>query len=185
MNPYQQEQGPENYGVKGSFSDNTGFNNATALQIRLNTDPILLKFEQFLRGSIEVVYQDGDRIKTKRITQGEPLMNEVGIQGVLSQASMLANPQVVQGNFTKDDYIDYLMRTRKDIAIYLMINWYVFDLTTEKYGGVISAYMRFVEAFASRLIDNLERESYAQTIRSSENVNTREKSAGFKFPFLS
>ena len=182
---YEQE-GSGDSRSRGNYSDNSMYINATALQMRLNTNDTIKKFENFLKGRTTITEIDkatGEPVEIL-ISEGEPLLNQFGIQWVLGQVTMVANPHVVQGNFDKEDYVEYLVRTRNDFKRQLMINWYKFNCDYHQYGSIISEYMRFMEAFISRLIDNKERESYAQSIRSNEVLSTKTDRGGIKIPFL-
>ena len=102
-------------------------------------------------------------------------MNFVGI---------IFNPQVVQGNFPiKDDCDAYLCRCRMDLSDHLMKNFYDYEISENNFGGIVSTLMRFIEAFMSRLIGNKERDSYSNTIRTSENNTITPQKQGFKLPF--
>ena len=172
--------------ANGRFFDNSQFINANAIQIRIDTTPIITQFENFLRGRVEIPKIDRVTGQTYyEVTEGKPLMNEDGIQWILGQFMMLANSQVVQGNFDADEYQNYLCSRHKNIALSLEMNRYNFDIKEVKGGSIIDMFMFYTWAFISRLKDNKERESYAQSIRSSE-VLSQKNDGGFlsKFPII-
>lgn len=160
------------------ISDSQGYNLASALQIRLDTDNVLQRLEMNLRGireAIEVI--DGVPQVIIR-TDGKPLMNDKGIQSVLGKVKGIINPQVVQGNFSDEEYGGYLCRHRGAIATDLMNNLYRFELDENDYPSVMDMIFSVVEPFMSRLKNNKERESYAATIRSIENNTSQLRSKG-------
>lgn len=179
-------QQPENYQANARTIDNTGYYNATALQIRLNVDPVVRQIEMYLKGEREEVVPDKYGSPTSRVQKiGEPLANALGIQAIMNLIETVFNPQVVQGNFEGyDEYAEYLIRFRKDMSMLLMVNIHTYGIKEEYYSGMISTIMRFIEAFMSRLIANKERESYAQTIKSFESSQTQQGKSGFKIPFF-
>jgi len=181
-------EAPYNNESTSNSSYNQYFQTATALQIRLNTEPVVRQIEMYLRGRREEVYQDEKDgiIKNRTVYIGKPLINDEGLQWIMNFVETLFNVQVVQGNFEEyDQYTAFLERTRKDLAEHLMINLYDYDIKENNYNGVISTMMRFVETFTSRLIKNKERDSYNNTIRSVESNSLRPLKQGLmsKMPF--
>jgi len=161
------------------ISDSQGFGYASALQIRLDADPLLQRLEMNLRGireSIEV--KDGRPVVVIK-EDGMPLMNDVGVQAILGKLRGIVNPQVVQGNFDKIEYGDYLCRHRKAIATDLMTNLHNYQLKEDNFLGVMDLIFSALEPFISRLKDNKERESYAATIRSVESNSQLRSKGGF------
>ena len=178
-------ESPSRYDSSISMAQNAMYQSASALQIRLNTDPVVRQIESYLRGRMEQVVQDDKGvISTKTTYLGKPLVSNEGLQWLMSFVETLFNVQVVQGNFEDyDQYARFLERTRKDLAEHLMINLFSYEISEEKYGGIISNLMRFIEAFMSRLISNKERDSYANTIRSIESSSLKPMKSGFSLPF--
>lgn len=152
--------------------NNEGFANASSLQIRLDTDPMLNRIDFMLRGYREKLeIKDGNPVMTF-VNDGEALANDIGTQYILGWLRMVVNPQVVQGNFDDERYTDFLCRHRKAIATNIMLNINRFSIKEENYGSIIDMIMSNLEAFMSRLIDNKERDSYSSTIRSVESTNS-------------
>lgn len=167
------------------LSNTSGFQNASALQIRLNTGSVVRQVEMYLRGVRTEIVQDSNGIIVENtIWKGRPLVSDEGLQGIMNFIEIIFNPQVVQGNFLDYDmYAEYLERTRKDLASHLMKNFYAYQISEDDYNGIISTIMRFIEAYMSRLIANEERKSYAQTIKSVESMSTQPVKSGFRLPF--
>lgn len=170
----EQEKGTSNV----MMSSSEGYNIASALQIRLDTDPILQRLEMHLRGFRESIEVNEGQPQIVIKEDGEPLMNDAGIQAILGKLRSIINPQVVQGNFKEEDYGDYLCRHRKAIATDLMNNMNRYGLKEDNYLGVMDLIFSVLEPFISRLRDNKERESYAATIRSVESNTSQLRSKG-------
>ena len=170
--------------TSNSFStNNAGYYAATALQIRLDTSLVVRQIEMYLKGERTVLVDiDGNGTPDSRtIWKGKPLVSDEGLQGIMQFIEIIFNPQVVQGNFQDyDQYANYLIRTRMDLADHLMKNLKNYGIGEKNFNGMISTIMRFIEAFMTRLINNEERKSYANTIKSVENLQTNPK-RGFSF----
>jgi len=165
-------------------SNNSYFQSVSALQIRLDTSSVVRQLEMYLKGSREEVYSDNEgNIKTRMLKVGNPLVNNRGLQAIMKVIETVFNAQVVQGNFNEDQYNLFLFRTRRDLAVDLMLNLNEYGIKEENYNGIITTIMRFVEPFMSRLVNNKERESYANTIKSVESNTTRPLKQGFSLPF--
>jgi hypothetical protein len=181
------------YNMQGSYFNNQGFQNANALQIRLDTSQILLQIEAYLKGekTILIDTDNNGTIDTQTVWKGEALMNSKGIQSTMMYLQLIFNPQVVAGNFSDTkgktgymQYAEYLCRGRMDLADYLMKNMKSFDIKDENYAGIISSIMRTLEAFMTRLLYNEERKSYAATMRMVETNQTNVKGKGLNIPFF-
>ena len=177
----------------GVSSNNSGYYAATALQIRLDTSPIVRQIEMYLKGERTVLVDiDGNgTLDTKVVWRGKPLVSEEGLQNVMMFIESVFNTQVVQANFPDTKKMDgytmyakYLKRTRMDLSEHLMKNLKAYGIEERNYNGMISTIMRFIEAFMTRALYNKERESYANTIQTRENVQTLPQKSGFKIPFF-
>jgi hypothetical protein len=173
--------------MQGSSFNNQGFQQASALQIRLDTSSILVQIESYLKGERSILIDtDGNgTLDTQTVWKGEALMNSKGIQSTMMYLQLIFNPQVVAGNFSDTkgktgymQYAEYLCRARMDLADYLMKNMKSFDIKDENYAGIISSIMRTLEAFMTRLLYNEERKSYAATMRTVENYQSNPKNKG-------
>lgn len=164
---------------------NTDYNNFTSLQIRLNTEPILRQLEMSLRGYEERMDIDENNMPILKFEKtGEAKANERGIQAIMGRAQTILNPQVVQGNFSEEEYNLYLYRVRVNVSTDLMINLHRYNIKVTDYNAIVNMFMSAIEAFMSRLKDNKERESYASTIRSIESSSSSIKGAGLQMPFM-
>lgn len=164
----------------------------SSFQIRLSTSEILRMIEAFLQGkriTIET-YTDSNgetKQKEKFIDVGKPLVNPLGIQGIMFKCQMIFNPQSVQGNIKNDnDYRKYIASLRRDFAEELMENMYNWEIKLENYPLIINTIIAHAKLFVSRTLDNEERKSYMQTVRQYDTTTIQDKTkeGGFKLPFI-
>lgn len=183
----------QNYTTRGSVDNNAGYYAASALHIRLDTSQVVRQIEMYLKGERSILTEDDNgRLTKKTIWKGTPLVSDEGLQGIMQFVEMVFNPQVVQGNFSDvsntvkayDLYANYLCRTRKDLADHLMKNIKNYGIDEKNFNGIVSNIMRFVEPFMTRLINNKERESYANTIKTLESTQTTPAKNRFSIPFF-
>lgn len=171
--------------TEGIASSNYGFEIASALQIRLDTSTMLEKIEFFLRGLEPNTFWDKESQswQTHLVEMGNPKANKGGIQALLNYCRALINPQVVQGNYRREDYVDFIVEKRIELSRMLFVNFYDWELIYDNAIAEITEFiMNMVEPFLSRTVNNEERLSYAQTIRTNE-TNTLANS-GFNLPFM-
>lgn len=176
----------QDFKVAAELSNSSGFQGASALQIRLDTSNVVRQVEIYLRGvRVEIIQDDKGLIMEREIWKSKPLVSDEGLQGIMNFIEIIFNPQVVQGNFLDYDmYAAYLCRTRKDLADHLMKNFYAYEISEDNFNGIISTLMRFIEAYLSRLLFNEERKSFAQTIKSVESTNTMPAKTGIRIPWI-
>jgi len=162
-----------------SQSYNEGFNNASVIEYRLRTEPILKNVELFLKGQILVTeeLEDGSaRLGYKTI--GKRICNDHGVQQIISFIQSFLNPHAIQGNLNREMYEDLLYKIHSERAEILVSNYQVWAIAEEDLEAVIDTIMNYAVTILSRPIDNLERESYNNTIRSVESNTLKERSGG-------
>ena len=166
-------------------------NDSNSLKFRLDTDPLLERYELLLKGvRIEyVVDEKTNSIVPKTIASGLPKANPTGVQEIYNWVSSLVNKDIVQGNFMVDKrglseaYEAYIEYTRKDLHDYLQNNVYVFEIDESQMTGIIDQFILILTAFMSRLIGNEERKGLSTTLKTIDNSSFREKTGGFNlFP---
>lgn len=145
------------------------------LEIRLQTADILNKIELYLRGKRQKEsYEDGKTI-IEDIVYGAPMANELGIQSIMSFLELLLNPHTVQGNFkTESHFNGYIQEVHEGLIQNIIINRDKWDITINQVSCIVDGIMNFVQPFYTRLLDNKERESYTDTLRSVETNTLRE-----------
>jgi len=146
-------------------------NNFTALKIRLDTEPLLDKIELFLRGSKVVIQQNEKtgKIEPVKIPLGKKKANELGVQGILNFVSSIINAQAVQGNFKFETYENFIEELQIELTVLLVNNCYNWDIDDDDIDLVINFIMYLSIPFMSRTVDNKERESYGETIKTIES----------------
>lgn len=175
-------------------NDNTLGTNTTydqspaAVQMRLDTSSLMEKIELFLRGGGNVSrYNNENEIETSFVKTGSRMCNDLGVQTLLNWIGGTLNPHVVQGNFLVDPktgtskaYDVFIENYNIDLASLVVINLYDWEMDVKNAEGVIDFVMNMIIPFMTRLIDNKERESYGNTIRTVEsNSITQGKSNPF------
>jgi len=141
-----------------------------ALQLRLNTQPLLDQLEVFLKGQ-RMVYTEGEggRVITQTITLGKRKANDEGVQSIMNYVSALINPAVVQGNFDAEHYDNFIYRCRLEITQDIVTNRGNYEIEGDYMNLIIDFIMALVEPYMSRLLDNKERESYVDTLKMIES----------------
>ena len=159
-----------------------GLNDFSSLKIRLDTQPILDQIELFLRGCRLVIEQDDNgKITTNKVSIGVAKCNDSGVQSLLNWISATVNPQTVQGNFPvdkhgfSDAYDGYIEEYQIELSSYIVMNCYNFAIIDSEIDSIISNIMLLVIPFFSRLIDNKERDSYKETMKTVESNVMRSK----------
>ena len=149
---------------------NQQFINPNILQFRLDTDSIIQRLREFLSGNILVPERQPDGgTKFVKNTIGKSICNEKGVQHLTNYVQGLINPSVVQGNYEFGQYQNHVSRIHKSISRQLVCNYHEWGMQYDDLEMTNDFIMNLVETFLSRLIDNKERESYAQTLRSQES----------------
>jgi hypothetical protein len=154
----------------------------SAVIFRLNPNQVVSEIESYLRGGFTQTYFDKDigDYKTKFVKTGEPVLNDYGVQAVLSVIKAVVNSSTVQAAYTEERYTNYLTKLHKDLTRKL---W---SQPPKKFGisnlsirhDIISNIMFIVEPFMSRTIDNKEREGLTAMLK--ETVHTvRDKGKSF------
>jgi len=162
----------------------------TALQLRLDTRPLLQDIENYLRGyRYSQVWDEKQQFFiVKQVKIGQPKANEEGIQSVLGLFASVINSSFVQGNWKEARFDNNLYRTRKYLIWNIMLNIYKWQIDNKEVSNIMDMLMSFYEGYASRLIDNKEREGYIPTMRTVETLQSQtvpEEKRGGLFSFLS
>ena len=89
---------------------NRNYVNQTALQYRLNTEPLLQQIEFFLSGKRVVLEEINGELKEKKMQIGYSRMNDKGVQNVVNYVTSIINPAVVQGNLGNEQYENIVYR---------------------------------------------------------------------------
>ena len=153
------------------ISNNQFYTSATALQIRLNVEQLLLQLEMDIRGMKEK--WNAEREEMEYVKVSEPLFSEeLGIQNYMSYVRSVINVQIVQGNLDEDSYGDYMESFHEGLASDLIINRHNYGLSMYHYPLVIRMAINATRGFLTRLLGDKERQSYANTMKHVETSQT-------------
>jgi len=166
--------------------------NESLVKYRLDPEPLLQRIEAYLKGIKKIQYfQDGEPV-TEMIQVAKPKLNENGINCLINEIQSTVTTQIVQGNFlTQQDWREFVADFRRHITRQIALNleeWAMpledgkpdIDNYENNMEGLIDYICNIVEPFMTRLIFDKERESYRDTMQTSES-NVIQKKGGFPF----
>lgn len=159
---------------------------ATVIQLRLDTDPIIEKIQLFLEGKKKVVEFDEEKgIKTiSLIKVGEPKANAEGIHSLMFFVSSTISVPVVQGNYKDEMFRSYCAGARQSLADSILLNQHEWAITDSNFEHIIDVIMGVVEPYMTRTLDNEERKSLGQSTQYIEKVGDGNSQNGGLFGFL-
>jgi len=168
------------------ISNNTDYVGGNALEIRLRTEPVIERFEMFLKGLKQEVSINEETGQPYYYfsNAGKPKANDEGIHSMMAWVSGIINTQVVQGNIeSQEDLFDFMVDFRLDFFEILTKRMYDWEVNEEEIEGISDMICKQVKLFLSRTVNNKERESYAQTITHNESSSSSIKErGGFRIP---
>lgn len=143
--------------------------NENTLRLRIETDSLLDKVEEFLTGE-QTVYAKGKEggMVVQKIPLGVPLCNSIGRQQIMQLCSQIINQHQVQGNLTKDEINQLMNDVKMDLAWEFFVNYKEWGVQARNRKHIVRTIEKTIRIFLSRCKDNKERESYAQTVRMHE-----------------
>lgn len=145
---------------------------SSVLQIRLDTSYVLDRVRIFLSGEIQsVVYDEQGKPKLNIEKKTEPKCNSKGLHAILNLVENIVNPATVQGNFDENEFDTYIDFVWTSLIDNLMINLHDWEISESDYESIIDNVMAVVIPFMTRTLKNLERESYAQSLKTLESSN--------------
>lgn len=172
----------------GSVTDNTqqtatsnqAYVASSVIEKRLETQPLLDELENFLRGSRLIPHEvEGKGIIMKSVTTGTPKCNSEGVQSLMSFLQSIVNSQAVQGNLDRQQYDLFIYETNLSLVKSIVINNEGWAITDENIEVICDFMMSLIIPFMSRTIDDGERDSYEQTLRSIESNTVQQKRLPF------
>lgn len=160
-------------------SMNMPFLSSSALQMRLDTKELLDETRTFFSGERIITTQDEDgKINISKVSEGRRLMNNLGVSHLINNLALILNPSTVQGNYTSEFWREECRRKRKAFAGLVVANRLIWELEPSALRSVTEALASAYIAFLSRPVDNKERESYANTIKSVESSTMQTQGSG-------
>lgn len=153
------------------------------LELRLQTSKVIKQAEDFLSAKRTYLVYDKALQQTKESTKqiGKALANDEGINGLLHILSLRINPHSIQGNFTREQYNDFIEMTRKELTEEIVNNCDEWEIADNKLNVIINTFLSFITTVLSRLIDNKERDSFNNQMRyetHSREIVADQKSSG-------
>lgn len=176
---YEQQQ-PTFEGQTSYASNNFGYNTDSILRIRLDTQQVIQQIEYFLKGKItRVTFDEQQQPIEKEIKIGTELANEQGIQAILSFATSVINPQVVQGNYEWDTWREEISWCREQLAKDVFVNHDDWGIDPKNINLICNTVMNSIKPFLTRLVNNEERKSYSNFEHREITPSTSTKKAWF------
>ena len=155
-------------------TSNFGGGNADALNVRLNTENLLTQAEEYLTGKRIVVYTDRDgKVRQKTQTLGEAKANPLGCDFFLGRLRLIINAHIAQGSVSEETHKDNIFYIRMSISENAMLNLKDWGIQENHYSEIIDVLMYLIKYFLTRPINNLERESFKNTIQYKNTPEQR------------
>lgn len=185
MDDVQQQQMMQNYNAMQYQMNNQGFNSASALQIRIDTDPLIERFQIYLRGKdIRTVMDEEGNSKQVILWSGSPIVNDNGYQAVMSWITLIYSTHVIQGNFLDEQYFGtYLMNLRKDFFLDMMKNRHEYNIPIKEIEALSAKFCNCAYMLLTRPLFNKEREGMNNTTKTVESMQTN-PGQGWSIPFF-
>lgn len=163
--------GEQQQKINQSSADNQGFNDYTALKLRLDTTQILQKIEIYMRGYQEVVKIQRDGTPYYELEPvANPKANTNGVFNIMSFLQGVMSTSTVQGNIEDwNEYRNTIAYIRDDLSQAIMTNRINWGVKIYDFESLIDFIMVHIKMYLSRTVKNKERESYANTITHTES----------------
>ena len=165
------------YNQQSYGTNNQQFQTNDIVRLRLDLRDLLKQVELHLANKEIVVEEGGGVIVEKEVSRGAPLMNARGIRTLMGQLTMILGPHTVQGNLERDQFENILEETSIFIARNIVVERVNWEINVDDLAGIIDYITMAVYIFLTRTIDDGERKSYANTMRSVQ-TNTEAKRPG-------
>jgi len=165
----EQQQVPQQTNARSIFNAAV---DPSILKYRLDTSKTLDSIQVYLEG--RTFYRDVDKDGNPYIAENrmsEPKANQEGIHSIMNFLRSTISSPVVQGNFVDTGRYDrWVYEAHGAITFMLAVNaddWAIRDEDLEPINDTI---MLLLQAFASRLLFNKERDGYSATMQTQETV---------------
>ena len=165
---------------------NQAYSGATIIQLRLDTEPLIEKTELYLSALKKIQFYNTttQTVEEKLTLVGKPKANKEGIQAIITFLQSFINSQSVQGNLDEPRLYGIIADARMDMTKMILISRKDWDIDPKEMDAIIQFNMNMIKLFLTRTKDNLERDSYTTTFKSSEVQTMKDKSSGFNWnPF--
>ena len=163
---------------------NTMKNNASIMQLRLDTTAILNEISAFLSGKrVDYFRDEKGNITEKTVKMAPERANEAGRTALMSRLQLIFNPSTVQGNLDMERYQREISMIRLSLGKNMMLNLEAWGIKEDDYEEIIDSLMTPIKMFLSRAIDNEERKSYSESLKSSEVFGDKDPKKS-RIPFI-
>ena len=181
-----QAQAQQNYNTTQFQANNMGFNSASALQIRLDTDTVKQSLAPYFKGAeYATVMGNDNKPKQVIIWKGSPMCNDKGFQAIMTWLHVCLNPQVMQGNMEDRDLFGlYMMNLHADITEDLMINRGDFGIPLRQVSKIIHNLTDLAYPVLTRTLYNKERDGMNNTVKVQETMQSNSGGSGWSIPFF-
>lgn len=146
------------------------FTTESALRVRLDTLPLKFQIRNFLEGKEEKLERVKGRLEPVIRQTSNRMMNDKGIQRIMSYIESKINSQVVQGNTDDEQYQLFMYRTRRDLNRHLFKEMWEYEIREDDYPFICDMLSDMIELFVSRTVKDKERLSYYNWLAHSENA---------------
>ena len=162
-------------------TSNVGYQDFTALQLRLDTQKLHKDIWNFLKGTIVIQHYNArtEEVREEVLQTGQALANEEGIQNILSFVVSVCNSHTVQGNTEKNELYTLLYTVNIQLAQQLTMNANKWGIDKKNRRHIINSIVHLLHLFLSRTIDNKERESYVSLVKQDTRISDQMKQKGF------
>lgn len=175
-----EEEYPARYTRNDTY--NGDYTNISAIDSRIEVEPILNKIDQFFSGARKSYEQDKNGNWIEVLQQViKPPMNETGRFYLMAKISSLLNRANVQGNFEGTHYGDYIASIHRSIANSIIINRIEWGIKENHIKYVVDFVVQSCEPFFTRLKDDKERSHFDTTVKTIETSQQHQRQGVFGF----
>jgi hypothetical protein len=163
--------------AQGISSNNTSFLNSEVISERLDTSRLIAAIKSMLEGKVVVprTNKDTGMMDYVVIQDGEPLMNELGVQMMMISINLMFSPFFAQGFLTRMDYDRIIQENDNNLSEDLMSNLDVWKVNILNYNHVLNSLINLNQGYSSQAIEGHLTNSITQSVRFVESNTTKER----------
>lgn len=171
--------------TQGYSSNNSGFVTSEVIAERIDTTRLIMAIKSMLEGKVVVPNPDAHtgRMSYIVITEGKPLLNELGVQMMMMSINLIFSPFYAQGFLKRDDYDRIVMEIDSNLSEDLMNNLKEWECSILHFDHILNSIIHLVQGYSSQAIDGHLTNSITQSVRFVESNTTKEK-GGLSLPFM-
>jgi hypothetical protein len=144
-----------------SYSSGGHVENASVVQIRLDTQPVLEEVRSYLTGLVmEMRINPATQVEEPVILRvAEPVCNNIGVQRIMQKLRGIMNQHLSQGDVEVIYYYWIAEKFREEIPSYILTNRYIFEISEDMVNEVINNLIWMVTIFLTQAINGGTRNS--------------------------